>query len=485
MNTTILNINIHDIGIQTGIVYEETFCIFSNFKQAWIYQISRDILSNFIAVLILQIIMKTANNRFNVFTNDSEVSNMIKSSIPESTRKKSKWAIKVLNDYNNARNQSILNNSSNELMVLNEYQDFTKGDLMFLLPKFIIDVRKEDGTQYPSESLRQLICAIFHYYRYEEEKAWDFFRDPDFSESRKSLDSTMRKVTKEGVGLQKRKAEFISIELEEQLWIDGHLGVEKPEQLLRTILYLIGLHFGLRARKEHRQLRFGENSQFTLYTDRVTKNDVLRYTENCQKTRNGGLYERNIEPKIVERFETEEPYNIVKIFKIYCDHRPKHGKNVSNFYLQALEQPKGHIWYKDQPVGENKIGKMTKELFEGAGIDGHFTNHSLRRSKVTRMFQAGAQKDEVKKESGHRSDNGVFGYREFSRTEKIGFQMMLEPKRNDQGMTSTMMNDEQSSMVPAASKEPVMEDVEMNGGENQNKVRIIVKNADKSVIIEL
>jgi integrase len=203
----------------------------------------------------------------------------------------------------------------------------------------------------------------------------------------------MKTATKDGLGLKKRRAEFIPVDLEEQLWEDGHLGIDSPKKLLATILYLIGIHFGLRARKEHRQLRFGNNSQFQILGDHVTKQSVLRYTEDCQKTRNGGLHERNIEPKVIDRYETDNPHNIVKVFKCYVSHRPTTGKNVENFYLQPLENPRQlDIGFKDQAVGENKIGKMIKVMFEEAGINGHFTNHSLRRSKVTRMFQSGAEK---------------------------------------------------------------------------------------------
>lgn len=409
------------------------------------------------------------DNRFNTFTNDGEVRSNIRSSVPLATRKKSKWGINILSEYNTARNQSILNSSSSELMVLKEYAEFVKDDLAFLLPKFIFDVRKTDGSRYPPESLRQLLCAIFHYYRFEKDKTWDFFRDPEFLESRQALDAAMKIATKDGLGLKKRRAEFIPVDLEEQLWEDGHLGTDSPKQLLATILYLIGMHYGLRARKEHRQLRFGRNSQFQILEDPVTKESLLRYTEDCQKTRNGGLYERNIEPKVIDRYETGNPHNIVKVFKCYIAHRPTSGKNIGNFYLQPLETPRQDIWFKDQAVGENKIGKMIKDLFEEAGINGHFTNHSLRRSKVTRMFQAGAQKNEVMRETGHRSDAGVLTYREFSRTEKMSFQMMIEPTQK----------------VPCKMQEQ-NEVAYLHGEkENESKIHIVVRNGDKSVDINL
>ena len=43
-------------------------------------------------------------------------------------------------------------------------------------------------------------------------------------------------------------------------------------------------------------------------------------------------------------------------------------------------------------------------MLSSADIDGYFTNHSLRRSGCTRLFQAGIDRKIVKEISGHRSD---------------------------------------------------------------------------------
>ena len=192
------------------------------------------------------------------------------------------------------------------------------------------------------------------------------------------------------------------------------------------MIYLIGLHFGLRARKEHRQLRFGKNSQIQLLSDPDSGKMFLRYTEDCTKTRSGGLRDGVIEAKCVDRFESDSPRNIVKIYNLYISHRPKTGKNVHHFYLQPLENPTSEKWFKDQAVGENKLGEYIKSLFADANIEGFYTNHSLRRTKISRLFQGGAKKEDIKKETGHSSDSGLLAYRELSVTEKRRFQQLCQ-----------------------------------------------------------
>ncbi len=52
-------------------------------------------------------------------------------------------------------------------------------------------------------------------------------------------------------------------------------------------------------------------------------------------------------------------------------------------------------------------------LMTRAGIPGHFTNHSLRMTVVTRMFNAGIEEQVVKEHMGHKSD-AVRAYKRMS-----------------------------------------------------------------------
>ena len=60
------------------------------------------------------------SSRFQSLTNNDDIQGIIKSSIPVATRKKSKWGIKILSDYNKARNKKILDDSSEELMIVSK-----------------------------------------------------------------------------------------------------------------------------------------------------------------------------------------------------------------------------------------------------------------------------------------------------------------------------------------------------------------------------
>ena len=60
-------------------------------------------------------------------------------------------------------------------------------------------------------------------------------------------------------------------------------------------------------------------------------------------------------------------------------------------------------WYSSQMVGLNTLKKTVGKLLKSAELDGFFTNHSLRRTGTTRLFQADVSRKLVKEFTGHRS----------------------------------------------------------------------------------
>ena len=64
------------------------------------------------------------------------------------------------------------------------------------------------------------------------------------------------------------------------------------------------------------------------------------------------------------------------------------------------------------PVGHNKIVSTVKKLCAEVGVEGYKTNHSLRRTAATRLFQAGYDEQLIMDVTRHRSTDGVMEYNE-------------------------------------------------------------------------
>lgn len=81
----------------------------------------------------------------------------------------------------------------------------------------------------------------------------------------------MKELSKLGLGINKKQVLIITEEQENILWERNILDSANAQQLLDTMVYMVGLNFALRAGQEHRNLRIGEHSQLILKTSRVTE----------------------------------------------------------------------------------------------------------------------------------------------------------------------------------------------------------------------
>lgn len=70
----------------------------------------------------------------------------------------------------------------------------------------------------------------------------------------------------------------------------------------------------------------------------------------------------------------------------------------------------GDMWYCDAAVGLNKLQSVVKDMRHEAGFVGKYTNHSLRSTSATRMYDAGIDEQTICQFTGHRS-NAVHLYK--------------------------------------------------------------------------
>lgn len=182
------------------------------------------------------------------------------------------------------------------------------------------------------------------------------------------------------------------------------MGDDTPEKLLQTLVYCFGLHFALRSGKEHRNIR---PDMLKVIESHVSR-PYLLYTESGSKNHSGGLNQRKVSNKVVKAFaNTEDPSRcIVALYRKYMALRP-HG---NAFYLQPLKQPRKDCWYQSRPMGH--------------------TNHSLRRTCATRLYQNGADEQQIMAITGHQSKDGVRTYKKISRKQEEKMNdMVIHPNK--------------------------------------------------------
>ena len=98
----------------------------------------------------------------------------------------------------------------------------------------------------------------------------------------------------------------------------------------------------------------------------------------------------------------------VALFRQYISHRPPNLRTSRPFYLSIKynRRPDDEIWYKVQPMGENKINSMMKDIVSGTSLETsekRFFNHSARKTVVSKMKKANLERSAIAKVTGHRN----------------------------------------------------------------------------------
>ena len=192
---------------------------------------------------------------FNTFSFD-----VVFSRFTVNTTKKIAWAVRLFEDWIISRSHG--KNPEFGFDGASPFDALDKMQLNLTLSRFIQEVRKQDGSEYYGGTLKDIvICIQMHL---KEKNMYDFFKDPDFFQLVNTLDNVMKSQAQAGIGTVAKQAQIITVQEENKLWETGVLGSDKPETLVDTLFYLIGMHFALRGGQEHRNLRGGDTSQLKI-----------------------------------------------------------------------------------------------------------------------------------------------------------------------------------------------------------------------------
>ena len=272
---------------------------------------------------------------YHVPMDDESFEKIGKKNFSSETMKKVNWATKMYREWKDFRNNTYeLENIDCDLNVIST---ISKESLIQGLTRFITEVKKIDGSDFPARTLYDIvICLQFHLetlgYNYR------LLNQDDFSEIRFTLDNVMKLRTSQGVGSVVCKAQFLNAFNEELLWSLELLGSHNPSTLLNTIIFILGKGCALRAGKEHRSLRspsFNSQFEFLHNNEGVV---FLRYTEDQGlKTNKGGLKHRKLEPKTVDVYPIEDQYKCpVRLVILYLSKLPRSSMKISGILIIQL-----------------------------------------------------------------------------------------------------------------------------------------------------
>ena len=129
----------------------------------------------------------------------------------------------------------------------------------------------------------------------------------------------------------------------------------------------------------------------------------LHYKEDVGlKTNEGGLKHHKVAPKEVDLYPVPNSDKCpLKIIQFDLSKLPENRK-CKSFFLQPKKFSES-TWYLDRPAGQNKLRDVIKGLCSKAKLDGFYSNHSLRSTSGTKLYQNDIDEQLIQEITGHRS----------------------------------------------------------------------------------
>ena len=339
--------------------------------------------------------------RFQHFIDDQELAELSKGFTPKNTDRNTKWALKNFAEWAKARSarfpqdpvpSDLLNSSDSEL-------------LSTWLSRYAVETRTVNGELYPPSTIYQLLTALLRIMRASNPQSPNFLdkKKPAFRQLHGTLDVHFRQLHETGIGRRVKHEEVVSKEEKDRLWKQNCMGAANPKALVNAVFYLNGKNFCLRGGEEHRNLKLSQ-------LQRLSQPDRWIYHENCSKNRAGTFKQLHLASKVVPTYCTcnVSPERChVHLLDFYIGKIPSSVAAVAGtFYLRPLpKKPEDSQapWFLSTPIGRNTLSTILKKMCAEAGIEGNKTNHSLRATGATQMFQAEVPEKIIQQRTGHRS----------------------------------------------------------------------------------
>ncbi|KAK2548374.1 Uncharacterized protein P5673_031442 [Acropora cervicornis] len=275
-----------------------------------------------------------------------------------------------------------------------EIEEHEPAELNRLLEKFYAEVKNKKGEDYEPDSLRVMIAA-FDTHLKEKQYPLSIIKDQEFHSSKQVLEGKAKLLRQAGRGKRPNKARNLTKEEEELLWKENKFGSTTPEALVNTMWWLLTQHFGLRGRQEHHDMKVDD---FQLCKD-DNGVEFVQFTEGHECLPVGG-----------ERCPAA-------LFKQFVSRRPQKLKTTGPFYLsiKTNRRPDDNVWFKVQPMGELKINDMMKSIVADTILessDKKFTNHSARKTVVSKLKKVNLKRSGIVKVTGHKNFQSLDDYDE-------------------------------------------------------------------------
>ena len=112
------------------------------------------------------------------------------SGIPKKTSAQTTWACKVWSDWVLYRSSlPFVDDNEKKYPLVQDFALMEIESMIFWLPKFVLEVRRKDGAQYPPNTLYGICTALNRRLKHADRAEINFFTDSKFISFKETLDA--------------------------------------------------------------------------------------------------------------------------------------------------------------------------------------------------------------------------------------------------------------------------------------------------------
>ena len=287
--------------------------------------------------------------------------------------------------------------------------ELTPTELQKVMLKFVIGVRKVDGTQYEPGSIQSCWYSVKRHFG---SLGMDM-KALVFDAVAKQLRDSVKGLRQSGGGRQPNAADPLTSEEISYFFTSRVAGPHHPKALANAII-MFTMMLGRRGYNETYSLKFGD-----LFVTTVNGHQFLELGDITSKNYKSSEHRPGAQLAALDDL-TKCP---VHLFNLYCLKRPATAMHPLNSALMLsinTRAPKDiredfteATWYVNQNMGLSKVGGVVKEMVRVSELEvgrRKISNYSIRKNCVTTLKDAGLSDKTVMHYTGHKDPSSLTHY---------------------------------------------------------------------------
>ena len=274
-------------------------------------------------------------------------------------------------------------------------------------------------------------------------------KDTQFEKANSTFKAKCKLYAAKGHPKSKRKEEIAPGDLEK---IHAYLAAEAtsltPRRLTQAVWFILAFNLGCRGREIYRQLK---KESFRFAVDDAGIEYVTIDQTVIEKNHQGGPSREDQVTGDTRIYDCQlGPHTIIGLLRLYLS--KLHPDCIWLFQQCRSQAADEGPWYKNEPLGVNSLGSMMKTIGEAAGLSRQYTNHCVRATTITVLFNAGVEVQNIQSRTGHRSLQGLQPYignptAQKKRDQAVILQQALEGAGGDRYQESVCLREEPEQTV--------------------------------------